>query len=46
MGGAVAEAKAPVSAGGVYGGLTSNGWPVVFDVTRDGRMVDSAAGAI
>jgi hypothetical protein len=30
----------------VYGGTTSNGWPVVADVTRDGRMIKRIVGAI
>jgi hypothetical protein len=33
-------------AGVVYGGLTSNGWPVMFQVSRDGRRVIRAIGAI
>jgi hypothetical protein len=34
------------SAGVVYGGLTSNGWPVVVEVTRNGRLIKRAVGAI
>ena len=34
------------SAGVVYGGLTSNGWPLTVEVTRNGRMVKQVLGAI
>ena len=34
------------SAGVVYGGMTSNGWPVTIETTRDGRMIKRVVGAI
>jgi hypothetical protein len=34
------------SAGVIYGGMTSNGWPVVVEVTRDGRMVKRVVGGM
>jgi hypothetical protein len=34
------------SAGVVYGGTTSNGWPVVVEVTRNGRMIKHAIGGL
>src|SRR5262245_1600345 len=46
MGGAVAEAKAPVSARGVFGGTMSNGWPVVIEVSKDGHSIKRAVGAV
>jgi hypothetical protein len=44
---ALADASAAQrSAGVVYGGLTSNGWPVTVEVTRDGRLVKRVVGAM
>jgi hypothetical protein len=34
------------SAGVIYGGMTSNGWPVIAEVTRDGRRVKRVVGAL
>ena len=34
------------STGVVYGGLTSNEWPVVVEVTRDGRRIKRVVGGI
>ena len=34
------------SVGVVYGGLTSNGWPVTIETTSNGRMIKRVAGAI
>jgi hypothetical protein len=38
-----AAARSP---GVVYGGMTSNEWPVVAEVTRNGRMLKRVVGAI
>ena len=34
------------SAGVIYGGMTSNGWPVIVEVTRDGRLVKRVVGGM
>jgi hypothetical protein len=34
------------SAGVMYGGATSNGWPVVIELTRDGRRVKRVLGGM
>jgi hypothetical protein len=34
------------SPGVIYGGLTSNEWPVIFEVTRNGGMLKRVVGAI
>jgi hypothetical protein len=47
--GAVAFADGPRPAGaaaGVYGGMTSDGWPVIAEVTRDGRLLKRIVGGI
>jgi hypothetical protein len=41
-----ASSSAAGSGGVVYGGTTSNGWPVIVEVTRDGRMVKRVLGAM
>jgi hypothetical protein len=50
LGAELALADAPTaargSAGVVYGGMTSNGWPVIVEVTRDGRFVKRMVGGI
>jgi hypothetical protein len=38
--------KRPVPAGVVFGGVTSAGWPVVIEVSRDGREVVRATMAV
>jgi hypothetical protein len=43
---ASAQAGAARLAGIPYGGLISNRWPVVFQVSRDGRQLVSVVGAI
>jgi hypothetical protein len=52
VGAEVALASAPVEAGNArlvglpFGGLLSNRWPVLFQVSRDGRQIVRAVGAI
>jgi hypothetical protein len=43
---AKASSAAQRLAGVVYGGRLSNGWPVVVEVTRDGRMIKRAVAGI
>jgi hypothetical protein len=49
MGAELALAGGPSAARtftGVYGGMTSNGWPVIAEVSRDGRRLRRIVGAI
>ena len=50
MGADLALADVPAAAqrpaGLVYGGTMSNGWPLVVEVTRNGRMVKGVVGAV
>jgi len=36
----------PRSGGIMYGGTTSNGWPVIVEVTRNGRLMKRVVGGI
>jgi hypothetical protein len=49
MGADLALANGSGAAGataGVYGGMTSDGWPVIAEVARDGRLLKRIVGAI
>lgn len=49
LGAEVASAEGASAAGStvaVYGGITSNGWPVFAEVTSNGRMIKRMVGAI
>ena len=49
LGAEVASAETPIAAGNVvamYGGLTSNGWPVFAEVARNGRVIKRIVGTM
>ena len=50
MGAELAMADEPTAAqfssGSILGGATSNGWPVVVELTRNGRMIKHAVAAL
>lgn len=45
-GGGVANAAAGAPLGGVFGGYTSKNWPVVIEVSRNGKRVKRAVAGI